>query len=453
MARVVVVGGGLGGTAAAARLAKLGHQVTLAERLDRLGGAVGFYEQDGYRWDTGPTSTALPAVLRDLFRKTGRQLDRELELVPVQPLREHRFQDGTCLALPAGSRAAQQSAIDGALGSGLGQQWLDYTYSFVDSWNALRRSYLERPYSPGHAEPDSVRLLRSRATLSRTVKRALHDERLRQVALTSAVLEGHDPRKVPAWLGMMSYVEQNFGRWTVPGGMGLLAGALTKRLAERRVEVLLGTTVRDLVARDGRVVGVTTDAGMLDADVVVCAVDPARIPALAGVVRRTPAALPPAVTLLGLVGEVPSLPHEVVLHGDPMVVVRPGGPAHSAEETAQRSGENSRDTSAGQARTPWSILTRGHQSEDVVSLLAERGIDVRSNIAVRLDRSPQDLVKTWGGSPYGLLWQGRRTTDRRPGTSTPLAGVFCCGANAVPGAGVPFVGLGAALVAQVVGPP
>ena len=65
MARVVVIGGGLGGCASAARLAKLGHDVTLVERLDHLGGAIGFLEQDGYRWDTGPTSTALPAVIRD----------------------------------------------------------------------------------------------------------------------------------------------------------------------------------------------------------------------------------------------------------------------------------------------------------------------------------------------------------------------------------------------------
>ena len=49
MARVVVVGGGIAGTAAAARLAKLRHEVVLLERLDRPGGAVGFLEQDGYR--------------------------------------------------------------------------------------------------------------------------------------------------------------------------------------------------------------------------------------------------------------------------------------------------------------------------------------------------------------------------------------------------------------------
>ena len=68
MARVVVVGGGFGGLASAARLAKLGHDVTLTERADTLGGALTFETDEGYAWDAGPTHTLLPAVIRDLFR-------------------------------------------------------------------------------------------------------------------------------------------------------------------------------------------------------------------------------------------------------------------------------------------------------------------------------------------------------------------------------------------------
>jgi len=70
----------------------------------------------------------------------------------------------------------------------------------------------------------------------------------------------------------------------------------------------------------------------------------------------------------------------------------------------------------------------------------------------RLDLSPRELVERWGGSPLGVLWEGRGTVRRRLGPRTPIAGVYAAGAHATPGAGLPFVGLSAALVAQVVGP-
>ena len=114
MARVVVVGGGYGGLASAARLAKLGHQVTLLERLPELGGALAPVTEDGFTWDAGPTSTLLPAVVRDLFRKTGRPLEDELELVPLDLVREHRFEDDSWVRLPGGSRAAQLAAFESA---------------------------------------------------------------------------------------------------------------------------------------------------------------------------------------------------------------------------------------------------------------------------------------------------------------------------------------------------
>ena len=433
MARVVVVGGGIGGTASAVRLAKLGHRVTLVERLDRVGGAVGFVEREGFRWDSGPTSTALPAAVRDLFRKSGRPLERELELVPVEPMREHRFDDGVVLPLPSGSRSAQIDAVDAALGPGTGRAWVDHVHSFAEPWDLLRRSYFERPYSPDHQDRRAVEVLHTRATLHRVVRKAFRgDERLRRLALTHPVLDGHDPRNVPAWLGLLDYVEQNFGTWTVPGGMGRLADAMAKRLGERRVEVLLGTTARDIVVREGRAVAVATSAGDLDADVVVCAVDPRGLPALADHVRRTMPALPPVVSHLGLVGDVPEMPHEVVLHGDPTLVLRTSG-------TAPDGG------------AAWTVLGRGRLAEDVLTALARRGIDVREQVRVRVDRSPREQVVAWGGSPYGVLWQGRATLTQKLGTATPVPGVYCAGAHVAGATGLPFTALTAAVVAEQVG--
>ena len=432
MSRVVVVGGGLGGTAAAARLAKQGHEVTVVERLDRLGGAVGFVRRDGFRWDAGPTATALPAVLRDLFRKTGRPLERELDLVPVEPMREHRFADGTVLAMPSGSRSAQLEAVDEALGAGLGEQWVDYVHGFADTWDVLRRAYLERPWSADHVDKAGSALLRTRTTLHKVVARAFKDERLRAISLLPSRMDGHDPRNVPAWMGMWDYVEQNFGVWTIPGGMGLLAEAMTRRLVDRKVAVLLGTAALDLRIEDGHVVAVDTDRGPVDAEVVVCAIDPRWLPALAPHVSRTMPAIPPVVCHLGLVGDVPDLPQEVVLHGDPTLVIRTNGIAPDGAAA-------------------WTILGRGRLSEDITVALARHRIDVRAQIEVRVDRSPRDQVEELAGSAYGMLWQGRATIDRKL-AATPYAGVYAAGAHAAAGAGLPFVGLSAAVAAERIGP-
>jgi phytoene dehydrogenase-like protein len=432
MARVVVVGGGFGGLASAVRLAKLGHEVTLVERSASLGGALSEVSEDGFAWDAGPTYTMLPAVVRDLFRKSGRPVERELELVPLDLVREHRFEDGTSVRLPGGSRSAQVAAFD-EMSPGLGQRWVDHVASYADDWDVLRRGYLENPWDPDRLPRDVAALLDSRETLHKRLKKTFKDERLRMVAGHPFVAEGHDLRNVPAWAGMTAYVEQRFGTWTVEGGMARIAAALAERLTTRQVSVLTSTDVTDLVVRDGRVVAVATGAGEIDADVVVCAVDPRRLPALAPYVERSMPAIPPVVTHVGLEGDGPDLPHELVLHGEATLVVRTGG-------------------RAPEGRSALTVLGRGKLSEDILRALARHKIDVRAQVVTRVDRSPRDLVERWGGSPMGVLWQGRATTRQRLGPRTPIAGVYAAGAHATPGAGLPYVGLSAALVATEIGP-
>ena len=432
MARVVVVGGGFGGLASAARLAKLGHDVTVVEQNDVVGGALAPESAGGFTWDGGATSMLLPAVVRDLFRKSGRPVEKELEITPLEVIREHRFEDGTSVRLPGGSRSAQVAAMDG-LEPGLGQRWVDHVASYADVWETLRRHYLEVPWDPDAAPRDVRSILDSREVLHKRLRKDFKDERLRLVAGHRFEAEGHDLRNVPAWLGVHAYVEQRFGAWRVTGGMAVLAEALRTRLETRKVTVLTGTSVADLVLRSGRVAAVATSAGELDADVVVVAIDPRRLPALASYVERSMPAIPPVVCHLGLEGDVPDLGHETVLHGDPTLVVRTGGRAPDG-------------------CTAWTLQGRGKLAEDILRALARHRIDVRAQVVERVDRSPRDLVERWGGSPMGVLWQGRGTVRRRLGPTTPVPGVYAAGAHATPGGGLPFVGLSAALVAQSVGP-
>jgi UDP-galactopyranose mutase len=428
MARVVVVGGGFGGLASALRLAKLGHDVSLVEERE-LGGAMVPVTADGFTWDVAP-HTLLPAVVRDLFRKTGRPLEKELDLVQLDCVREHWFADGSALVLTAG-RAAQLRAFE-TLGHGLGQSWLDHVASYADDWEVLRRGYLEVPWDLDDLPREVAARLDSRETLQKRLRRSLPDPRARLVAAYPFEADGHQLRDVPAWAGLTSYLEQRFGVWAPAGGTGVLLEALVRRLGTRGVDVVADRAV-DIVVRNGRAAAVTTSRGELDADVVVCAVDPRRLPALAPFVARTTPAIPPWVCHVGLEGEVRDLPHELVVHGEALLTVRTGGPPRPS----------------GHA---WTVTGRGRLSEDLLAALARHGLDVRSQVVTRVDRSPRELVERWGGTPLGVQWQGRGTVRRRLGPGTPVEGVYAAGSHATPGSGLPFVGLSAALVAQVVGP-
>src|SRR5687768_12846563 len=117
VARVVVLSGGFGGLATAARLVRFGHDVTLLEQGDSLGAPIGAYERDGFRFDIGTTHVTLPATLRDLFRKSGRPLERELDLVAIEPAARYLLPDGGMLDLPNASRAGTLRAFGAAFGS------------------------------------------------------------------------------------------------------------------------------------------------------------------------------------------------------------------------------------------------------------------------------------------------------------------------------------------------
>jgi UDP-galactopyranose mutase len=138
------------------------------------------------------------------------------------------------------------------------------------------------------------------------------------------------------------------------------------------------------------------------------------------------------VTHLGLTGIVPELPDEVVLHGEPLLVLHTRGQAPEDHQA-------------------WSVHRRGSPQADVLETMAQRGIDVRAQVVSRVDRSATDLVAETGGSSYGVVWDGWRKHARRAAQVNPLHGLHLVGASVHPGASLPYVAWGAAHVAARLG--
>ena len=92
--KVAVIGSGFGGLATAIRLQTRGYHVHLFEGRDKLGGRAYLYEQDGFRFDGGPTVITAPFLIDELFELSGRTPADYVTMVPVEPFYRIEFHDG-----------------------------------------------------------------------------------------------------------------------------------------------------------------------------------------------------------------------------------------------------------------------------------------------------------------------------------------------------------------------
>jgi phytoene desaturase len=465
MARVVVVGAGVSGLAAAARLARLRHDVVVCERNPGPGGQAGRFERDGFAFDTGPTLVQLPAGMRDLFIKTGKTapLESVLDLRPVDPAVRWCFADGTVLDLPT-SRGGATAALAAALSPAAAKSWHAFLAEGDTVWEQFRQGFITGPpaaVSGRRRRPKEERrrlaALRPAGSLPDLIQRHISDPRLRQAAAAYSLRLGSDPRTAPSGAVLWPWLEQTFGSWEVVGGMRVLIDAIAERAALRGAVLRYDTEVVRVHRDDDRISAVQlADGERLPADVVVAAVDDH---VLAGLVGDQPRPAPRScsmVTLLvALRGTADLGASTVSFPADPQAELRSifDGDPIDADPTLYLSRGIA---PAGCTALTVSAAARVGTTIMPASLLA--ALDARGHVpSDRLlwceIRTPMDLQRSTGapgGSIAGPALVGRDGLLRAP-NATGVGGLYHVGATAHPGPGLALAPLSAALVAETLG--
>ena len=480
--RVVVVGGGLGGLALAARLAARDARVTVCEQGDTFGGKMNLWSAQGFRFDTGPSLVTMPWIFSEVFAAAGARIAGHLELVPVQPLAEYHFADGTRFSYTSSMpewletvRQIEPADLDGFWRfMGLGAALFELSQATF---------FRQTPWAP----PDAgvLRALRRLpirhgwGNYHRTVAAHFKSPLLRQLFDRYPTYVGSSPYQAPATLAVIPYIEHVFGGWYVRGGLYRVIEALVDVNRSLGVELITRARVARIEHAGDRVHGVAlSDGQRIPADAVVVNADASSANSLLGragdpTLAARDRSLSGFVMLLGLRRDLPALPHHAVYFSsdyrrefedlferrrfpeEPTVYVNV--PSRSDRSVVPGDGGATLFVMANAPAvgSEWSDDATAEAEQRVFERLRRGGFpDIDRDVAVREVWTPRRFEGRYGapgGAIYGTHSHGwRRAFLRPPNRDRSCRGLYYVGGSTHPGGGTPTVLMSARITGDLV---
>ncbi|MEM9587181.1 MAG: phytoene desaturase family protein [Planctomycetota bacterium] len=493
--RVVVVGGGLAGLSSACVLAARGHQVTLMDKNDWVGGKAAIHAAEGYRFDMGPTILTLPSVLKRVFAEADRKMEDYLDLVALDPQWRCFFEgtgkagqldaDNTVLDLVADVEAMKSNLREFTSGETssdgydrfiqLSEQLHGVTdrFFFWKSVGGIRDTMdVGGTFSP--AVLKDVLSLRMGKSVASIVRSHVPDTRVAQMMDHFTQYVGSSPYASPAVLCSIAHMQTQEGIWYPIGGTRAVPEALAKLAEELGVDIQPGVDVMRIQTEGGRATGVVTAGGETVAcDAVVSNCDAVRTyrELLDGTTEskrfekrnKHEPACSGVVLYLGLNRKFDQLlHHNFVFSRDPEeefdYIYRQGQPAPdpTAYVCAPTISEPAVAPDGGEAlyilvHTPY--LRPGHdwkkmlpEYRDVILDKLERtaGMDgLRDSISYEASLTPEGIhnrYRVLNGAIYGLASHGKYLGAFKPANRRrDVQGLYLAGGAAHPGPGMPMV--------------
>jgi phytoene desaturase len=277
--KVIIIGSGVAGMAAATRLAVQGFDVTVLEKNDYPGGKLSFFEKDGYRFDAGPSLFTQPVNVEELFELAGEPMEEYFKYKPVDIACRYFYENGKVVnaytdkvafseemteQLGESAQAVTRYLKDAEkLYENTATVFLNHSLHKRSTWlhkrvigafKAVKFSYLfktlDQHNSKRFTSPEAVQLFNRYATYN-----------------------GSNPYKAPGMLSLIPHLEQNQGTFYPMGGMISITNALYRLAQAKSVRFQFNTTVDKIIHHEGRVRGVVMNGENAAADIVISNAD------------------------------------------------------------------------------------------------------------------------------------------------------------------------------------
>lgn len=470
MKKVVVIGSGFAGLSAACFLAREGYTVQVLEKQDTPGGRCRVWEQDGFRFDMGPSWYWMPDVFDHFFASFGKKTSDYYELMRLDPSYRVFFPEETW-DIPSGTEAFGDFLESRELGAKkqLGLFLDEAKYKYEVGMGSL-------VFKPGRslAEFADWRVIRSvfRLDLFKSIsghlRRFFRDNKILHLLEFPVLFLGAKPQQTPALYSLMNYADIALGTWYPKKGMYEIVAGMYKLALELGVQFEFNAEVTKLTVEKDKVSSVETIKGSYPADIVVGGADYQHIESklLPEACRNYTESywesrtMAPSSLLfyLGVNKKIPGLlhhnlffdtdfdTHAEAIYDDPKWPDKPlfyaSCPSMSDITVAPEGMENLFILIPLAPGLKDDEATREKYYHLVMERLENRvGEDIRSSVKVKRSYAMLDFVKdyhSYKGNAYGLANTLRQTAILKPSIKNKkLNNLYYTGQLTVPGPGVP----------------
>lgn len=267
----LVIGGGFGGIATALRCRALGHEVTLVERLDEIGGRAQVFEREGFRHDAGPTVITAPFMFEELFQLFNKNLADYAEIVPLDTWYEFYFNDGKSFTYKGDIAHTLEEIAKFEPADVAGYQALLSLSKkiFKVGFEQLSAQPFTTFSTMLKQVPALIRL-QSYRTVFGLVSRYIRNEHLRKVFSVHPLLVGGNPYTTTSIYALIHYLERQWGIHFCMGGTGALVRALGTLMQEEGITIRTQSDVEQILVDNRQAKGVVLKQGhVLSADNIV----------------------------------------------------------------------------------------------------------------------------------------------------------------------------------------
>ena len=257
------------------RLGAKGYQVTVLDKLDRVGGRGSSITQDGHRFDLGPTIVTVPQVFEKLWAACGRDFHADVDLKPLDPFYEIRWPDGSHFTARSDTDAmvAEVARLSPRDVKGYKRFLRDSHRRYVVGFEGMVAEPMHKAWATIKVLPEFARLRADRSILG-LAKARVKDPRLQMALSFHPLFIGGDPMNVTSMYALVSHLEKEYGVHYAIGGVQAMADAMANVVRAQGGVIRLGEQVDQITVENGAAQGVQTFLGeKLQAPLVISNAD------------------------------------------------------------------------------------------------------------------------------------------------------------------------------------